>query len=92
MPGSEYWLAATKSLDRSYVIRRTELEKQQILADIKHITDRRRLLAWVDCGSKAIAAKILTGWRVNANVWKKVPRCPLVFVVKDFINGGGKRE
>lgn len=92
MPGSEYWLTATKSLDRSYVVRRNELEKQQILADIKHITDRRRLLAWVDCGSKAIAAKILTGWRVNANVWKKVPRCPLVFVVKDFINGGGKRK
>jgi hypothetical protein len=92
MPGSEYWRAATKSLDKCYVLRRNELEKQQILANIRHVTDRKRLVAWIDCGSKAIAAKILTGWRVNGNVWKKVPRCPLVFVVKDFINGGGKRK
>ena len=92
MPGSEYWRAATKSLDKCYVLRRNELEKQQILANIRHVTDRKRLVAWIDCGSKAIAAKILTGWRVNGNVWKKVPRCPLVFVVKDFINGGGKHK
>jgi hypothetical protein len=92
MPGSEYWLAATKSLDRSYVIRRNELEKQQIVAPIKGVKDRKRLLGWLDCGSDAIAAKILTGWRVNAKVWKKAPRCPLLFVVKDFITGGGKRK
>lgn len=92
MPGSEYWLAATKSLHRSYVIRRNELEKQQILASIKGVKDRKRLLGWLDCGSDAIAAKILTGWQVNAKVWKKAPRCPLLFVVKDFITSGGKHK
>lgn len=92
MPGSEYWLAATKSLDRSYVIRRNEIEKQQVLAPITGLKDRKRLLGWLDCGSDAIAAKVLTGWRINSNVWRNAPRCPLVFVVKDFVNGGGKRK
>ncbi len=92
MPGSEYWRTATKSLDKCYVLRRNELEKQQVLANIRHVTDRKRLVAWIDCGPMAIAAKIHTGWRGNGNVWKKVPRCPLIYVVKDFINGGGKRK
>jgi hypothetical protein len=92
MPGSEYCLVATKSLIRSIVIRRNELEKQQILAPIKGVKDRKRLLAWLDCGSDAIAAKLLTGWQVNSKVWKKAPRCPLVHVVKDFVSSGGKRR
>jgi len=54
MPGSEYCLVATKSLTRSIVIRRNELEKQQVLAPIKGFRDRKRLLAWLDCGSDAI--------------------------------------
>lgn len=92
MPGSEYCLVATKSLTRSIVIRRNELEKQQVLAPIKGVKDRKRLLGWLDCGSDAIAAKLLTGWQVNSKVWKKAPRCPLVHVVKDFMTSGGKRR
>lgn len=91
MPGGEYFLAATKSLTRPIVLRRNELAKQQVLAPIKGVKDRKRLLAWLDCGSAAIAAKLLTGWQVNSKVWKKAPHCPLVHVVKDFMTSGGKR-
>ncbi len=91
MPGGEYFLAPTKSLTRPIVLRRNELEKQPVLAAIKGVKDRKRLLAWLDCGSAAIAAKLLTGWQVNSAVWKKAPRCPLVHVVKDFVTCGGKR-
>jgi len=92
MPGSDYWCTHTKTLDRSYRVRREELEQKQVLGAIKGVADRKRLLVWLDCGSAAIAAKILTGWRVNGNVWKNVTALPLVFGVKDFINGGGKRR
>ena len=54
--------------------------------------DRKRLVAWLDCGSDAIAAKVLTGWQVNSKVWRKAQRSPLVHVVKDFVTSGGKRR
>jgi hypothetical protein len=92
MPGADYILKATKSLTSPIVIRRTVLEKQKILAPIKGVKDRKRLVAWLDCGSDAIAAKVLTGWQVNSKVWRKTPRCPLVHVVKDFVTSGGKRR
>jgi hypothetical protein len=92
MPGADYALKATKSLTSPIVIRRTVLEKQKILAPIKGVKDRKRLVAWLDCGSDAIAAKVLTGWQVNSKVWRKTPRCPLVHVVKDFVTSGGKRR
>jgi hypothetical protein len=80
MPGSDFATVATRSLTRPIVRRRNELMKQGIARAIAGAPDHMRLVAWVECKSPALAAKLITGWQVNASVWTPADHCPLVYV------------
>lgn len=80
MAGSEYCMTTNKGMHRTIIRRRHSLEKQPILVPIPGMSDRKRLTAWLDCASPAIAAKLLSGWQTNSSVWKPAPPSPQVYV------------
>jgi hypothetical protein len=79
LPGSQYRLKANKGLHRTIVGRRKEIENEHILAPIPGDEDRMRLLALVNLGARAKAAKVLAGSHLLASVWKPVPSCPFLY-------------
>lgn len=79
LPGSEYRLKANKGLHRKIVDRRKEIEKDGILAPIAGDEHRMRLIALINLGARAKAAKTLTGSHLLAKVWKSVPSCPFLY-------------
>jgi len=67
------------SLHRTIIGRRKEIENEHILAPIPGDEDRMRLLALVNLGARAKAAKVLAGSHLLASVWKPVPSCPFLY-------------
>jgi len=79
LPGSHYRLKSNKALHRKIVDRRKELENSQILAPIPGDEGRMRLLALVNLGARAKAAKVLSGSHLLAKVWESVASIPFLY-------------
>lgn len=80
MAGSEYYQTTNNGMHRTIIRRRHGMEKQPIIVAVPGFRGRKRLTAWRDCQSPAIATKLLRGWQTNSRVWKLVPPSPQVYV------------
>jgi hypothetical protein len=70
LPGAEYSYVSKSGLSQHNRSRRQAIEKMEILQPLPGVTGRARLTVGLDCKSRAIAAKILTGEHIGTDAWQ----------------------
>lgn len=70
LPGAEYSYVSGTGLSEDNRSRREAIQRLDIIEPLPGVSDRGRLTVGLDCKSRAMAAKILTGQHVGSEVWQ----------------------
>jgi hypothetical protein len=73
LPGADYAFESKSGLSLHNLQRRQVIETMKILRALPGVTDRAQLSVGLDCKSRAIAAKILTGEHLGTRAWQAAP-------------------
>jgi hypothetical protein len=73
LPGADYAFESKSGLSLHNLQRRQVIETMKILRTLPGVTDRAQLSVGLDCKSRAIAAKILTGEHLGTRAWQAAP-------------------
>jgi hypothetical protein len=73
LPDADYVFESKSGLSPHNLQRRMAIETMNILRALPGVTDRAKLTVGLDCKSRAIAAKILTGEHVGTDAWQVTP-------------------
>jgi hypothetical protein len=73
LPGADYSYADKPGLSEENSERRRAIEAMDILEPVPGIPGRARLRVGLDCKSRAMAGKILSGASIGSKAWKEQP-------------------
>jgi hypothetical protein len=73
LPGADFAFETKSGLSPHNRRRRQVIETMKILRSLPGVTDRAQLSVGLDCKSRAIAAKILTGEHLGTRAWQADP-------------------
>lgn len=77
LPGADYSYVTKSGLSEDNRSRRKAIEAMGILDPMPGISDRARLTVGLDCKSRAIASKILSGKQIGTSAWQTIPSLEL---------------
>jgi hypothetical protein len=81
LPGADFAFETKSGLSPHNRRRRQVIETMKILRSLPGVTDRAQLSVGLDCKSRAIAAKILTGEHLGTRAWQAAPDPDLVVML-----------
>jgi hypothetical protein len=73
LPGADYSYVTKSGLSEDNRSRRDAIQATGVLEPLPGITDHARLTVGLDCRSRAIAAKILSGEHIGTSAWQAIP-------------------